>query len=134
MTNQRHVLKFSHIGTIKSLTNPTEAKQFNRYHITWTLPGFQRERERSTMAALNILSQPPSPWQLTTASTLPSICKYNININTICQKYASLSNSMCKCGRTTATAKSKLSTLQMFPQRQHLSGDIRSSFWGWAGV
>ncbi|CAI9773649.1 unnamed protein product [Fraxinus pennsylvanica] len=74
------------------------------------------------MAALNILSQPPNPWQLTTASTQPSICKYNNNINTVCQKYASVSNSICKCGRTTATAKSKLPTPQMFPQRTHLSG------------
>ncbi|KAL2462742.1 D-glycerate 3-kinase [Forsythia ovata] len=76
------------------------------------------------MAALNILSQPPNPWQLTTASTPLSISKYNININTICQKYASVSNSICKCGRTTATAKSNLSFMrsQMFPQRSHLSG------------
>ncbi|XP_022842780.1 D-glycerate 3-kinase, chloroplastic-like [Olea europaea var. sylvestris] len=76
------------------------------------------------MAALNILSPPLNPLQLTTDSTSLSICKYNININSICQKYASASNSICKCGRTLATAKSKLSFMpsQMFPQRQHLSG------------
>lgn len=87
------------------------------------------------MAALNILSPPLNPLQLTTDSTSLSICKYNININSICQKYASASNSICKCGRTLATAKSKLSFMpsQMFPQRQHLSGDIWNSFrlsWG----